>query len=456
MTDKRITALPAASTISEDDFLVVDSATAGTRKYQANTLIAAAAAAQSPVLGDWSQAAAYIHAGLGPVYFTTGSQAVEDWTTYASSSSAAAEYSMPFDVVEPDATGTLETGEELPVVLFQSHYCLPFDTPFSPYQAFLYAIDGLPAGTYNVTMGFSWGTNVVNGKTYQFTLANALPAGGQLSGFEGAPDKTVSNWRVKAWSSQAATTATEEVTLTEGSAGTSLGTFTVAGAQVVPASGTPATAASVTIGGTTYSYYGLNSLHRVAYGNNRWLHSPIRQYLNSFGYNWWSPATVFDRPPAYASRIGFLSGFSDDFVAHLKPIARKTALNYVSDGGTSAVPEYDTTYDRFVLPSGLEHNLQGTASYGGTQGEEGPAWPYWQRVAGSTTPLAWSTWGNTSTYHPEYVQYDLAAHTTARLVWLRSAYRGGGGSVAYVDSAGYCSLTYAVGGYRVAPACAIG
>ena len=455
MTDKRIINLSNADALASDDYIMVDSATEGSRRYLAKTLVAAAAAAQSSVLTDWSQAAALINAGLGSVYFPVSSQSIVPWSTKASSSATAAEYSPAFDAVH-HGTGTLATGDELPVVHMQMHRCLPFDTAFSNYQAFLYAIDGLPAGTYNVTMGFSWGSNVVSGKSYQFTLTQALPAGGQLAGFRGAPDQSPSNWRVYAYASRTAETATETVTVSEGSSGSNLGTFTAAGYAVVPASGTPATTASVTVSGTAYTYYGLNSLHRVAYGNNRWAHSPLRQYLNGTGFDWWTPATVFDRPPSYVGRQGFMSGFDEDFLAHVQPIERKTALNYVTDGGTSAAPVYDTTYDRFVLPSGLEHNLQDTAAYGGAQGQEGPAWDYWKRVAGSSSPLGWSSWGNTSTYHTEYVQYDLASPTTARGVWMRSALRGSGNVVAYVHSPGYCSFSSAVYGYRAAPACAIG
>jgi hypothetical protein len=322
--------------------------------------------------------------------------------------------------------------------------CLPFDTQFSPYQAFLSAITPVPAGTYNVSMGFNWGTNVKSGKTYQFTLTHDLPAGGQLAGFYGAPDQAPGNWRVYAFSGPSVTTPTETCVVTEGSAGTSLGTFTAVGVSV-PASGTPA---ETTVG--SLRFYGLNSLHRVAYGNNRWLHSPLRQYLNAQDTGWWSPATVFDRPPAYAAYDGFLTGFSDDFLAAMQPIAQVTALNYVTDGGTSAEPAYDTTYDRVFLPSGKQHHLQPTAAYGGSAGLEGDSWEYWMRVAGTQTPLPWSTWGNEATYHPEYIQYDLAAPTTARTCFMRSANRGNGNNVTYVNATGNCNNNNATNGYRAA------
>ena len=356
---------------------------------------------------------------------------------------------MPLDVVH-HGTGTLQGGGTLPVMFLQSHYALPFGTQISQYQGFLKAIDGLPAGTYNVTMGFNWGTHVVSGKSYYSTLANAVPAGGVLAGFRGAPDQAPSNWKVYVYASNTATTPTETVSVTEGSSGTSLGTFTAAGAQVVPASGTPATHSTVTINGTDYTYYGLNSLYRVAYGNNRYLHSAIRQWLNASGLNWWAPATVFDLPPDYVSYPGFLTGLSDGLVAAMRPIQQKTALNYVSDGGTDVAPEYDTSYDNVFLPSWEQHFIKPSSYFGGTAGLEGEAWDYWKAAYGSSTPPeAWST-------NTQYIQYDMADHTAARTVWVRSANRNNAYSVAIVYSSGYCGNYSAIYCDRVAPACAIG
>ena len=411
----------------------------------ANTTVSAA------LLADWTEVQAAIQGGLGPSILPIGTQI---FTAFSDNHGAeTVNYNAPWDVTH-FGTGSLSDGETINAMFAQMHYCLPFATQFSKQQAFLYAIDGLPAGTYNVSMGFSWGTNVVSGKTYQFTLANALPAGGQLSGFEGAPDQNPSNWKVKAWSSPTATTATETVSVTEGSGGTSLGTFTAAGVAV-PASGTPATSSSVTIDGATYTYYGLNSLHRVAYGNNRWLHSPLRQWLNADGSGWYVPATVFDRPPDYAGYDGFLSMLPDAFVAAMKPIAQVTATNYISDGGSAASPATDTTYDKVFLPSWEQHYLAVSQYYGGTAGLEGDAWEYWERVAGTTSPLPGST-SDPSTYHPEFVQQDLTNAHTARGVWLRSCYRGGAVNVAGVYASGGCGYSGANGGYYAAPACAIG
>ena len=401
----------------------------------------------APMLSDWSSLASEVAAGNGETVLPVGTQVKVEWTV----TNGSTKYDAMWNAVHHHTT-QLEGGSSAKTAVLQMDRCLPFDTQFSPYQAFLCAVTAIPAGTYNVKMGFSWGTHVVSGKSYQFTLTKELPAGGQLAGFYGAPDQAPSNWRVYAFSSATATSATETCVVSEGTGGTNLGTFTAAGYAIVPASGTPETVTTV----GSLRFYGLNSLHRVAYGNNRWLHSALRQYLNSSGNNWWQPQTVFDRPPAYASHRGFLSGLPSEFVAQMVPAKHVTALNYVTDGGSAASPLYDTTYDKVFLPSGKEHFLAPTETYGGSQGQEGDVWEYWKRIGGAAAPLAWSSWGNFSTYHVEMVQYDLAIPNTARYVWMRSAHRGYGYAVAHVYSLGSCNSNSATNGFRAAPACEIG
>lgn len=394
---------------------------------------------------DWDEVANIVQNGLAPSVFPSAVTKLNvPLSTKASSSAEAVAYSDdPWDVALHN-TGALQGGSVIPVMHMQMHYCLPFDTQFSPRQAFLYAIDGLPAGTYHVTLDAdTYGRTAGN---YQFTLTQALPAKGQLRGF--FADGAAAN--VTAWESASAASATETCAVTSGNEGTYLGTFSVAGDQAVPASGTPAASKTITIDGADYHVYGLNSTHRVSYGNNRWLHSAIRQWLNASGFDWWKPATVFDVKPGLAARQGFMSGLPEDFLAHVQPIARKTALNYKSDGGSAGAPEHDTTYDRFTLISGREHFLADNADFGGGQGQEGEAFDYWKRVSGVSSPRSW--WNT----YPEYVQYDLATKTTARNVWMRSAYRYNAYYAAYISSSGSANNYYANNARRAAPACAIG
>lgn len=400
------------------------------------------------LIHDWGEVAAAVREGTGETLLPVGTQFTEKWTDVRSG--VTTEYDAPWNVVR-HGVGTLADGETVNVMFSQFHRTLPFATQFSPYQAFLSAVTAIPAGTYNVTMGFNWGNNVVSGKSYQFTLTQDLPIGGQLSGFEGAPDQSPSNWKVKAWASASATTPTETVSVTEGTGGTNLGTFTAAGVAV-PLSGTPETVTTV----GALQFYGLNSLHHVAYGDNRWAHSPLRQFLNASGSGWYVPATVFSRTPSYVDYDGFLTGLPADMVAVMQPVAHVTALNYVTDGGTAAAPLSDTTYDRVFLPSWGEHWLQVSQSYGGTSGLEGEPWEYWKRVAGTTSSLPASTSGDPSTCHLEYVQYDLAQPTTARSAWMRSCDRSNGAGVGVVYASGSCGSGAALDGGFAAPACAIG
>lgn len=394
-------------------------------------------------LTDWGEFGAMVRDDTAPIAFPAAETRFKTpFSTKASSSAEAVSYTAPINVTHY-GTGALADSEVVKVGHLQFHRCLPFDTQFSAYQAFVCMVDALPAGTYNVTFASDAGGDTLKGKTFQFTTTQDVPAGGKIAGF-----RSYTGREIRTYAADSATVI-ETVTATEGSSGISLGTMTNAGVAV-PASGTPETTQSIVVNDATVTYYGLNSIQRAAYGNNRWLHSPLRKFLNSYGFDWWSPATVFDLAPAYAARQGFLSGLPESMVEHMLPIARKTALNYVTDGGTSGAPVYDTTYDLVTLPSGREHFLADTSGFGGGEGMEGDYWEYWERVAGSTTPLAWNA------THPEYVQYDLASPTTARFVWVRSASRGHGHGVAVVLSSGSCNSSYAFNGYRAAPACAIG
>ena len=355
--------------------------------------------------------------GLAPYALPVGSQILVPWTDKATNTA----YTMPFDVVH-HGKATLADGESVPAMFLQSHYCTPFGVQFNNYQAFYYASSAvLPAGTYNVTLGSSWGTKAVSGKTYQFTLTKDLPVGGQLSGFEAMPDRDPAVWQVKAWASNTATTVTETVAVTEGSEGTNLGTLKFGG------------------DGT------LNCMQRTGYGYNRWGKSALRQFLNSNkGVNaWWTPQSTFDRfPNELLTKQGFLTGFADDFLAILTATKVTTALNTITD---SADGTTEDTYDKFFLPS-----LQNI--YAATQlaDVEGPIWEYWQRASGMASPVPWST------NYPNMITYALENHASAQTVRLRSAGRNSSSNTWYVNSSGNVSdYGSAVSANRFAPACAI-
>ena len=291
------------------------------------------------------------------------------------------------------------------------HDCLA-GMVFDAREALFYCPDGLAAGTYNFKVTqHTWVSSDVN-KTFQFTLAQAVPAGGQIV-LQVSYNVTIAGSTLKTYASASATTEIETATITEGTGGTSLGDVNNA------------------INGNT------NSLQRGLFGNNRYSVSAMRQYLNSSAAagSVWTPKHNFDRAPSWAtSTAGFLNGMDEDFLSVIGEVTKVTALNTVSDGGGS-----ETTTERFFLLSRSE-------VYGGNEvtGGEGAAYPSYANYSDLAAP---GTENDTNR-----IKYR---NGSAQYWWLRSPNAGHAYSVRYVDTAGGVngsSASYATG---VAPACCI-
>lgn len=371
---------------------------------------------------SWDMIRSIVRAGMAPQVFSIGDQLVIPW------SDGTTTYQMPADVVAFEQV-ELETGEVVEGMTCQFHYTLPFPTSYASRSAFYCAKEAaLPAGTYNVTMGYSQGT-MVEGKVYQFTLAKELPKGGQLLGFTGCWDNAASSWRVSAYASASTAEPTETVAVTEGSAGTSLGTFTRAGDDK------------------------LFSIQSAAYGLNDWELSPLRTWLNSSAAagQWYKPTHDHDHVPcantcwgAYDGRRGFLAGFEDDFLAVVGKVKQVTCRNYVNMGGTSAAPAKSVTYDKFYLPSLEQHHIACNES--SVDGVEGSSWPYWRLVAGQASRLPLR-----QTY-PQLITCAVNAKTSPQTVWMRSPNRGNACNAFVVNASGNVYDGSAHYGSRAAPA----
>ena len=307
----------------------------------------------------------------------------------------------------------------VPGMYLQWHYCTPFGIQFDQNEAF-YKTDGeMEAGTYNITVGVNWGTNCKSGETYQFTLTKPVPAGGLLAGFSGMPDQAPANWKVSSYA-DGKSAAIETVAVTLGNEGTSLGSFVPDGSE------------------------GLNSLHRLAYGYNRWSQSAIRQWLNSkeTAGNWWTAQNDYDRAPdQLATKDGFMKGFDEEFLSCIQAVKVTTALNTVTD---ASVGETEDTYDKFFLPSLEQMYCVPQAS-----GKEGDFWEYWKRASGFTTPM--DQYGT----YPQIRTCAIENHASPQYVRLRSANRGIGGYTWYVYASGFVSHGYATTAHRCAPVCVI-
>lgn len=225
-----------------------------------------------------------------------------------------------WDIVDIAADGT--------AITLLMHDTMP-DLQFDAKEAIFAFPNGLAAGEYHFTVAEQpWFAGDV-GKTISITLTQAIPEGGQIV-LNNADNATMIGATISSFASPTVTTATETVTMAEGSGGTDLGSLTNAGS---PASG-------------------INSIQRALLGSNNWKFSALRQMMNSdkAAGSVWSPQTIFDRPPSWASNTaGFLYGLDEDFLSVVSPTTYTTINNTVSDSGG----DYTLT-DKFYLPSRTE------------------------------------------------------------------------------------------------------
>lgn len=374
---------------------------------------------------------AIVQAGEAANVFKVGDQIMVKYNDGAN------DYVLPFDIVH-FGNAELEDGETLPAMYIQSHYAMQA-VQFDQNEGFyVVPAGGLSAGTYHFKMGNAWGSNVVANKSYQFTLTESYAEGDiwQLgkatSEVSGLPDTNPDGWRVRTYKASSGTpagsvaTATEIVTLSEGTGGTDLGTLSSS---------------------TKYGTSGLNNMQRSAYGYNRWAQSAMRQFLNSSGAvnTWFTPQNPYDRrPDQLATMRGFMAGFEQEFLNILKPVKVVTALNTVSDTdiGTSEI-----TYDTF-FPASLEQEycVPQLANI------EGEYWEYWKQKLGLSAPQG----SGAANANPRHIRYGYNAQGTAQNCRLRSALRGNAHFTWSVYTTGYVGSYHGASyAYRCAPACVI-
>lgn len=359
-----------------------------------------------------------IRAGYGKVFFDVGDQ-----ITTAYSAANGQTYQAPWDVKHIDDTG----------VYFGMHYAIPEDIQFDAPEAIYYAADGLAAGTYHISVGAAYGGGWKAGQNIQFTLAQAVPAGGQIFidfGTNNANDPTAGR-AVKTYATIGAAEAIESTTTSNGTGGTELGT--------------------IGVGNTPQKTNGnLNAISRAVYGNGRYSESAIRQWLNSdaAANAWWVPKNNWDRPPRAAdlNRAGFLTRLPADFVRILDYNEITIAMNTV-EGFSS---DRETVRDRIFLPS-----IENMYIAPQLADAEAPAWDYYKQLAAAAgLPGKFQQW---QTY-PILRSYNLASvggSLSSAYIWLRSAYRNSADSAWFVASSGYVNTNDAYNAYRSCPVCKI-
>ena len=204
---------------------------------------------------------------------------------------------------------------------------------------------GLAAGTYNFYWNYATGS-LVKGD-YQFTIAQAVPVGGQIVINMNSTGAAVTSCLITTYTEVGGTTVIEDnVAISSGNAGTSLGTISKSSQTVT-----------------------VNCAQRIYGGSNDWVDSDIRQWLNASGVagTWWIPLNRFKRPNG--GNAGFKNSMDSDFLDVIGSVIKKTQKN-ITNGYGMALSEEEI----FLL---AQPEVYGTLTYA-TDGSEGEPYSYYK------------------------------------------------------------------------------
>lgn len=348
----------------------------------------------APEFTSWRQIKTAVASGYGPRFFPVGSQLAVNHKVYGT---------RLFDVVAHDYLKSVHD-ENAHTMTIMQHDLLP-GTQFDRPEALYYAETELAAGTYNFTTS---GYDKWVAGTYQFTLTQPVPAGGQICISGQYPYQgSITNAKVYTYPSRTSNTAIETVAITSGNGGTNLGTC---------------------------GEGSLNHIQRVAYGSNNYKEGAVRQFLNSSdpAGSVWKPQTKFDRPPDWVSTLsGYKGGLDEDFLDVVGEVVLPCSANNTYEAPDSTITK-NTSYtlnDKFYLASRAE-------VFGSHDVNDGSAlFPYYEGA------------GNA-----DRIKYRSGS---ASYWWLRTPLAGDASSVRRVSSDGTLYVGNASFAVGLAPACTI-
>ena len=357
----------------------------------------------------WEQVVLVIKSKLYKEMYAVGDKFSNIWKDTNNSNK---EYDNPLRINHFEDGLELEDGTTVNGMWLQTVYAHLKGVQFSHQQAFYVSGDGMVAGTYCVGFDYTWGDKgyVTKGDYWNFTLTKDVPAGGRLAGFYGAPDQPQTNWRVYVYSADGKTVLETVSAINKGQEGTLLGVM------------------------TAYGDENLNGIQQMAYGDNRYATSAIRQYLNSDKPKgeWWTAQTKWDIAPDQLSQIdGYLCGMDPELLAVLKPVKVVTYCNTVTATGQKQVK--DITYDKVTLISLEQMYIEPQAA------GEGEAHEYYKELNGTAKKFQWwqtyeilKTFAVENPTSPQYVRLRSASRNGACFTWLV-----GSSGYVYGDSASY-------------------
>lgn len=343
----------------------------------------------------WERIQTNIRLGLGASLYPVGTQFIVPHSVFGE---------MIWDVVGHDQVTSAEGRAHTMTLL--AHSCISnvvFDAP----EAAFYAASALPAGTYHFrVVSQPWYAGDV-GVTFQFTLANAVPAGGQIM-INLTYNATMAGKTVSTYSSRTATSAMESATISVGSAGTDLGNLD--------------------------SGDNNNHIQRICFGSNNYKESAIRQFLNSDAAAGavWNPQVKTDRPPSWnPSLAGFKRGLPAYFLDAVGKAVVKCSTNSIyeaPDSSTTTGGTYEVN-DDFWLASRME-------VYGSSDIADGSV--TMTRFVGASN-----------------ADRIKLLNGAARYWWLRTPHSGSAGHVRGVNTDGSLNYISANNSFGCVPACII-
>lgn len=197
---------------------------------------------------------------------------------------------------------------------------------------------------------------------------------------------------------------------------------------------------------------GSNDSGKKQYGNNRWLYSNLKQWLNSekAAGQWYVAQHSTDAPPTndnvysnyneYDEEAGFLSNFSAQFQAALMTATKRTAKNTVTDGGG-----YEDTVQKIFLLSNTEVGLKDENNI-----VEGSIYDLFNEASNR---IAYPT--EEAVAKSEYTDSGLASNKPWRW-WLRTPYASYSYNARCVSTGGTLNDNGAYHGNRgIRPACVV-
>ena len=348
---------------------------------------------------SWADVQKIVRLGLAPKVFKIGEQ-----LECANKSGG----KLVWDIIGFDHDVPVDS-EYKHSMTIQLHDCHTFAV-FDAREALFYAETDLAAGIYNFEVVTQPWYTADNGKTFQFTLVNDLPAGSQIV-LDMTYNQTLDGKKVKVYSGATSTTVVEEAVISVGNGGTALGK-------------------------TNGTVENLNHIQRAIMGYNRWTHSGLRQWLNTdaAANTWWTPQNIFDRQPSNSTSAGFLSVVDDELRAVIGTVTKRNALNKVTDGGGyEDSEELMFLLSRSELYGGLENSIN-----------EGDPYPYYSDYSDLSAPGTAED-SNRIKYRNGSAQYW----------WQRSCHSGYAHLVRYVYPTGFIGDSVADYSSGVAPACNI-